>query len=376
MNPKFNRNYILNDAENDEMVKSIVDKLIDEKQIHNPFDFLFRSSSNHFPKACHEVLELPGIFEQKLNSSIFSFNGRSLQADYIEKVLPDNKILKDSAILILDHMSYRLNPSKIKSSFEYKISQIMQLQELSYIFIVTNIKYNEDVLIRMSHFDHFSIRVIFVDEEKIQKMLSILTKKDYSKEVFSDRDLIRFVHCLIFSKKESAKDIIRKLTDLFVSIENITPYHQIYLHFTLKTMIKRYFTDEKEIRRLLTMITKTVNPESMDEIATSINYEEKIAELNTEKNIRDSIIAKKQKELFDSKQELIEKDIEIAKKDMKIIENEEALAEKDDALAEKDDALAQKDKALDESNSIIAEKEDEIRQLKKRIESLENGSDQ
>ena len=135
-------------------------------------------------------------------------------------------------------------------------------------------------------------------------------------------------------------------------------------------MIKRYFTDEKEIRRLLTMITKTVNPESMDEIATSINYEEKIAELNTEKNIRDSIIAKKkQKELFDSKQELIEKDIEIAKKDMKIIENEEA-------LAEKDDALAQKDKALDESNSLIAEKEDEIRQLKKRIESLENGSGQ
>ena len=134
-------------------------------------------------------------------------------------------------------------------------------------------------------------------------------------------------------------------------------------------MIKRYFTDEKEIRRLLTMITKTVNPESMDEIPTSINYEEKIAELNTEKNIRDSIIAKKQKELFDSKQELIEKDIELAKKDMKIIENEEA-------LAEKDDALAQKDKALDESSSIIAEKEDEIRQLKKRIESLENGSGQ
>ncbi|MBQ9161420.1 MAG: hypothetical protein IJ672_08905 [Methanobrevibacter sp.] len=61
------------------------------------------------------------------------------------------------------------------------------------------------------------------------------------------------------------------------------------------------------------------------EEVTSINYEEKIAELNTEKNIRDSIIAKKQKELFDSKQEIIEKDIELAKKDMRIIEKEDAL---------------------------------------------------
>ena len=89
------------------------------------------------------------------------------------------------------------------------------------------------------------------------------------------------------------------------------------------------------------------------EEVTSINYEEKIAELNTEKNIRDSIIAKKQKELFDSKQEIIEKDIELAKKDMRIIEKEDA---------------------LEESNNIIAEKDDEIRQLKKRIESLENVS--
>ena len=355
-----------NDNENDGIVEKIVDELMNEKMIDNPFDFLFRSSSNHLPKASHEVLELPGIFEQKLNSSIFSFTGRSLEADYIEKVLPDNEKLFNPAIIILDHMSYRLDSDKIDSSFEYKFSKIMNSKKLCYLFIVTNIKYNEDVLIKMSHYDHFSIRVILIDEEKIQKMLSMLTSKDYIKYKFTDKDLIRFVYCLIFSKKTFAKDIIKKLIDLFMSIENITHDYQLYLHFALKTMIKKQFTDKKEIRRLLTMITKRMNPESIDEMP-SINYEEKIAELNTEKNIMDSIIVKKELELFESKNELIEKDIELAKKDKALFDSNNIIAEKDKALVESNNVIAEKDKALDE-------KDDEIKKLKQHIELLENGS--
>ena len=82
------------------------------------------------------------------------------------------------------------------------------------------------------------------------------------------------------------------------------------------------------------MITKAVNSEDMDKIPISLDYEERITELKTEVEQRDNIIFE---------------------------------------ITEKDYIIMKKDKALDESNSIIAEKEDEIRQLKKRIESLENG---
>ena len=86
------------------------------------------------------------------------------------------------------------------------------------------------------------------------------------------------------------------------------------------------------------MITKAVNSEDMDKIPISLDYEERITELKTEVEQRDNIIF-----------------------------------ERDTTITEKDYIIMKKDKALDESNSIIAEKEDEIRQLKKRIESLENG---
>ena len=336
---KYNRNYILNSKENDEIVEKIVGELMLEDLTDKPFDFFFRSSSDYFPKASHEVLELPGIFEKKLNSSIFSFTGRSLQADYIEKVLPDNKVIFDPAIIIVDHMSYKLDVDKIDSSFEYKISKIMKSKNLCYLFIVTNIDYNDEILIKMSHFDHFSIRVLVFDEKRIYKMLSMLIKKDYTKYVFSDVDLIRFVYCLIFSKKPFVKDVIHKLVELYVSIDNICSEYRIYLHSALKTMIKYHFTDEKEIRRLLNMITKAVNSRDMDKIPISLNYEEIITELKT-----------------------------------KLEESNDIIFERDTLITQKDYLIMEKDRALDESNDVIAKQEDEIRQLKEHIELLENGS--
>ena len=336
---KYNRNYILNSKENDEIVEKIVGELMLEDLTDKPFDFFFRSSSDYFPKASHEVLELPGIFEKKLNSSIFSFTGRSLQADYIEKVLPDNKVIFDPAIIIVDHMSYKLDVDKIDSSFEYKISKIMKSKNLCYLFIVTNIDYNDEILIKMSHFDHFSIRVLVFDEKRIYKMLSMLIKKDYTKYVFSDVDLIRFVYCLIFSKKPFVKDVIHKLVELYVSIDNICSEYRIYLHSALKTMIKYHFTDEKEIRRLLNMITKAVNSRDMDKIPISLNYEETITELKT-----------------------------------KLEESNDIIFERDTLITQKDYLIMEKDRALDESNDVIAKQEDEIRQLKEHIELLENGS--
>ena len=351
-NEKFDKSHISKD-ENEEMVKMIVDELMAEELMDNPFDFFFRSSSDYFPNACHEVLELPGIFEKKLNSSIFSFTGRSLQADYIEKVLPDNKMIFDPAIIIVDHMSYKLDVDKIDSSFEYKMSKIMKSKELCYMYIITNIDYNDEILIKMSHFDHFSIRVIFFDNERIYKMLSMLIKKDYSKHVFSDVDLIRFVYCLIFSKKPFAKEVIHKLVELYVNIDTIYSEYKIYLHSALKTMIKYHFTDEKEIRRLLTMITKAVNSGDMDKIPISLDYEERITELKTEVEQKDNII--------------FERDTTITEKDYIIMK-------KDKAIEEINDVIAEKDKAIEEINDVIAEKDNEIKELQKRIELLENGS--
>ncbi len=229
----------------------------------------------------------------------------------------------------------------------------MKSKELCYMYIITNIDYNDEILIKMSHFDHFSIRVIFFDNERIYKMLSMLIKKDYSKHVFSDVDLIRFVYCLIFSKKPFAKEVIHKLVELYVNIDTIYSEYKIYLHSALKTMIKYHFTDEKEIRRLLTMITKAVNSGDMDKIPISLDYEERITELKTEVEQKDNII--------------FERDTTITEKDYIIMK-------KDKAIEEINDVIAEKDKAIEEINDVIAEKDNEIKELQKRIELLENGS--
>ena len=339
---KFDKNNI----SDDEIVKGIVDELMAEKLMDNPFDFLFRSSSDYLPRACHEVLQLPGIFEEKLNPNVFSFTGRSLEADYIEKVEPDNKEIFDPAIIVLDHMSYKLDPDKINSSFEYKMSKIMKSKALCFIYIVTNIDYSDEILIKMSHYDHFSIRIIHFDKEKIYKMLNTLTQKDYTKHVFNDEDLIRFVYCLIFSKKPFAKDVIEQLVDLFVSVKNISFEYMLYLHLALKTMIKKHIGDKKEIRRLLTMITQKANTNDIKEISLSMSYEERISILKENRNILNNLLAEKE---------------------LEIVENNNEIIEKDRFIDEMSKSLSEKDKALNE-------KDDEIKKLKQHIELLENGS--
>ena len=348
---------ILKNKLNDDVVKEIVDELMAEDNIDKPFDFLFRSSSDYLPKACHEVLQLPGIFEEKLNPNIFSFTGRSLEADYIEKVRPDYKEIFDPAIIIVDHMSYRLNCDKIDSSFEYKISKIMKSKNLCYLYIVTNIDYDEEVLIEISHFDHFSIRVILFDEERIYKMLSMLIEKDYSKYVFSDVDLISFIYCLIFSKKPFAKDVISKLVGLFASIDNISSEYRIYMQLALKIMIKYNFTEKKEIRGLLTMITKTLNSKDIDEISLSMSYEERITRLKASKNQVSSLLVETQLELVESKNDVIKKDKTIAEQSKTIAGKDKTIAEQSKTIAGKDKTIAEMEKALSEKDKAIAEME-------------------
>ncbi len=170
---------------------------------------------------------------------------------------------------------------------------------------------------------------------------------------YGEMDLICFIYCLIFSKKPFVKDVIHKLVGLYVNIDNIYSEYGIYLHSALKTMIKYHFTDKKEIRRLLTMITKAVNSGDMDKIPISLDYEERITELKTEVEQKDNII-------FERNATITEKDYIIMKKDK--------------TIEEINDVLAEKDKAIEEINGVIAEKDNEIKELQKRIELLENAS--
>ena len=267
---KFNSNYIKN-AENLSQINQIVDAVIAEKNTKKPFDFLFRRNSETYPKTTHQVLGLPGIFKQVETPTVYTQDGRSLQQDYVESVLPDGKsILKESTVGV-EQQSYLVDPDKSEIIFWYKLENIKKHEKPSIPVIVTNIDYKTDELICKINGEVFNIKVIYYSPERIDKILNTISAKDYSKEEMSEADFIKLVHCLIFATKEHAEDVIKRVVNIFASCEKIQDKHQMDLHLALRIMIKYRFKEEKELRRLLTMITRAVNE---NKICDFLDYQE------------------------------------------------------------------------------------------------------
>ncbi|MBQ2613362.1 MAG: hypothetical protein IJG19_05790 [Methanobrevibacter sp.] len=263
------------------LIKKIVDEMMAEKTNTKPFDFLFRRTIEAYPKSNHIAFGLPGIFKNIESTSITTLDGKALQQDFVETVLPDEITLNQEVTYNFEHMSYLLSPEKIEVFYRSKNSTIQKHDKPCIIYMITHIDYKTDELICKINGEAFSIKIIHISPEMIDKNLNTISKKDYSNEEMSELDLVRLVHCLIFSRGNQAKNAIEQIIDIFKS-SKMKHNNFIDLHLALKTMIKYHYSDENELRRLFTMITETMSDEELEKIA-SIEYRlERIEQLEKE----------------------------------------------------------------------------------------------
>lgn len=258
----------------------LIEAMIIEKMISNPYDFLFRRNCESYPKGNHIALELPGLFKKAESSNIYTINGRALQQDIVESVLPDGKQIHFETVFDIEHMSYHIKPEKAETFYLYKNSTIKKHDKPCILYMITNIDYKSDEIICKINNETFSIRVIYIDMEKIDNILNTISKKDYSKVKFSDADFMRLIHCLVFTTKEEAHRVIERVIDLFIKLKNVmTDDHIMDMHLSLKIMIKYHYKNVDDLRRLLTMITEVMTDEQLRELSTA---ESKINRLKTQ----------------------------------------------------------------------------------------------
>lgn len=327
---KYNSNYIKN-SKKPEIIEKIVNEFLDEEINKKPYDFLFRFIGEEYPLTNHNFLKLPGIFKQIESTNVFTKDGRSLEMDLVESILPDGKTVNYAAITNMEHQARKLSPRKIEDIFFYAIFLIGKFKEPCYSYVVTNIDHGVEEKIFEIDGHPLKIHFILFDKEKINKILSTLNKKDYTIVNMSEMDFIQLNYCIIFARDDYAKDIIQKSVNLFISIEKINSEYHLVLFLALKMMIKYHFRDNLgKTKELLTMITKSVSENMIEEMP---------------------LYQRTKKKLLDAQNQ--------------IIENEKALAEKDNVIADRDNVIAEKD-------NVIAERDEEIQSLKAQIKSLKN----
>lgn len=206
---------------NSEKIKQIVREIMTHKVTNKPYDFLFRENINNYPKINHKLLKLPGTFKNKENTTIFDSENGNLEMDYAESIFPDGKMVKREAAIDLEQETGKIKQEKVQVIFNYCLNTTITLKKPCYPFVATNHEYENDFLIFSVEGILLKIYLIIFDREKVYKILNTLSKKDYSKEEFSEEDTVLFTYCLVFAKKPYAQDVLEKLIDLLYQLKTL-----------------------------------------------------------------------------------------------------------------------------------------------------------
>ena len=322
-------------------LEKLVTQMIEESN-NNPRDFCFRYIVNTYPKAVHDAFDFPGEYMNNLKLDVYTEDGRNLEMDCAQLIMPKGEITCKSTINV-EHQTYPIR-EKVESIYDYKLYLIHKTNIPSNSIVMTNIDPGKDEIFCKSHDQIFKLKVNVVTREKISKRLKKLKNKIKKKKKLTQKDAMYFAYIAIFTKQ---KETMVRLAYLFSQIDQMEPNLQLDLHQVLKKMIKFHFREDiNKIRELLTMISESIFQKNLE----GLTYKER-----TE-------IQKKEKD-----QKLEEKDQKLEEKDEKLKEQGIKLEEKDQKLEEKDEKLEEKDLKLKEKNKENQKLKKEIEKLKKQI---------
>ena len=276
----------------EEKIKKIVDDIMNEKN-DNPFDSTFRYIDQYHPEETHISLRFPGIFVKSLKTDAFTKDNRNLKMDSAHLVLKDDLIPND-AVINPEHQSYILSEEKIDVLYEYKLQLTIKEKLTALPVVVTNIGEGDKSEIYESHGDAFKIYFRVFTHKEIKKRLNSLTYKVNNNKIITSVTSMDFAYILLFAKKSVGKEYTEKVVKLFCDVKNLEESLKLDLYYVLKKLIRAHFKDDlNRTRELLTMITKSLNPETLEKFPTLKKMNEEINELNEKIEEKDNKLEEK-----------------------------------------------------------------------------------
>ena len=153
----------------DELVSQMM-----EEQNHNPKDYCFRYMVDVYPRESHEILNFPGQYVNKIKRIVYTEDGRNLEMDCAQLILPEGEITCKSTINV-EHQSTLPTKNKIDTIYDYKIGLIHETNLPSNSIIITHINPGKDKLWKKSHDQVYYNHYIVIDDEGDCQNVSSLT---------------------------------------------------------------------------------------------------------------------------------------------------------------------------------------------------------
>lgn len=287
----------------EEKVKKIVEDIMNEKN-DNPRDSSFRFLQKYHAEAQHISLRYPGKFVKSLGTETFTVNNRTLTMDGAELVNPDETLPCQSTINP-EQQTKPVTSGKKDSMYDYKLQLIFKHKKPSLNVIVTHKGDKDHTVIYESHGDAFKVYYRVFNDDEISERLSTLKDNIKNKKHLSEIEALDFGYVLIFAQENKAKAYSNDVAELFKEVKYLDISMQIDIHYVLKKLIRLHFRDdENKTRELLTMITKAIHPDALDNLTT-------IEKMANEISLKDEALSLKDDEIRKLISKLEENNIEV-----------------------------------------------------------------
>ena len=301
----------------EEKVKKIVDDIMNEKN-HNPRDSTFRYLQGYHAEAQHNSLRYPGEFVKSLGTETFTVNNRNLRMDGAELVNPD-KTLPYQSTINPEQQTTPVTPDKKDSMYNYKLQLIFKHKRPALNVVVTNIGDEDHTVIYESHGDAYKVYVRVFSDKEISQRLNTLKDNIKNKKELSEIEVLDFAYILMFAQENKAKAYTQDIAELFKEVKYFDMTMQFEIHYVLKKLIRLHFRDDKnKTRELLTMITKAIHPDAIDNLTTFEKMAKKVEIMDNQLTQRDDEINSIRKDLSQKDEELSQKDEELSQKEYEI----------------------------------------------------------
>ena len=250
-------------------------KIMERDVLNVPFSRDFRRNANKYPKATIDAYEIPGQYTKFGSPVVFPKSVNPKEYDFVASLNPDWKILLDDATAILQHENGEISPSKIYNFYEHWLNYFIEKNRICLPFVVTNHNYEKNYIWEVINEFGFKLSLLIYDKDKIYKILNTLLDKDFSKEKFSELDVVKFHQCMIHAQKSFAKDVLEKLLTIFCSAKNISFDDKLEVYISLCIAIRYHFSDDfKKAKEMVIMATEVMDDDIICSLPTFVSERE------------------------------------------------------------------------------------------------------
>lgn len=279
-------------------------KLILRPEIHHPNDVTIKYLIDIMPKKLHHYLKLPGKFVCNYPTRLIRRDGSQREMDWLMLVEPDGEAIFEKILINVEFQSSSVGKEKIKVIADYRdySKTYYGFPVLTIIVITRGYESSEREYSRVSS-DIIRPEYIFLNwDEIIERLKSIEDKIDNQKQL-SDDEALDIVFLPMSARKNKAKFVTEKLTNLFANDVSLTGSFRNDIGFALSIMVKKHFDITDKGKELLKMLEGEVqNSRLRDVVEFEVAFAKRVFE----------------KELAEKDEVISEKDLALCEKDEEI----------------------------------------------------------